>query len=128
VVFNQLVEYLEKNKLIHPNLHGSRSGHNTSTALNQLYDKWVEEVDEGNLVGVLFCNQSAAFDLCDHNILLEKLKLMGLENTAMWWIKSYLSSRQQSCFVDGEMSVTLGGQFSGCVLPVISQMHSMIIL
>ena len=69
-VFSQLVEYLEKNNLIHPNLHGSRSGHNTSTALNQLYDKWVEEVEEGNMVGVLFTDQSAAFDLCDHNLLL----------------------------------------------------------
>ena len=56
VVFCQLVDYLEKNRLIHPNLHGSRAGHNTSTALNQLYDRWVEEVEEGNMVGVLFCD------------------------------------------------------------------------
>ena len=75
VVFSQMVEYLEKNKLIHPNLHGSRAGHNTSTALIQLYDRWVEEVEDGNMVGVLFCDQSAAFDLCDHNLLIEKLRL-----------------------------------------------------
>ena len=36
IVFNQLVKYLEGNKLVHPNLHGSRSGHNTATALIQL--------------------------------------------------------------------------------------------
>ena len=79
VVFTQVVEYLEENKLIHPNLHGSRAGHNTATALLQLYDRWVEEVEEGKMVGVLFCDQSAAFDLCDHNILAEKMKLMRLE-------------------------------------------------
>ena len=107
VVFNQLVEYLEQNKLIHPNLHGSRSGHNTSTALNQLYDRWVEDVEAGNMVGVLFCDQSAAFDLCDHSILIQKLKLMGVESSALGWIKSYLSNRKQSCFVDGEMSAPL---------------------
>ena len=107
VVFCQLVEYLEKNKLIHPNLHGSRAGHNTSTALNQLYDRWVEEVEEGNMVGVLFCDQSAAFDLCNHNILIDKLRLMGLEDSTLCWVKSYLSSRKQSCIVDGELSDAL---------------------
>ena len=107
VVFTQLVEYLEHNRLIHPNLHGCRVGHNTSTALLQLYDKWVEEVEEDKMVGVLFCDQSAAFDLCDHTILLEKLKLMGLEESALYWIRSYLSSRKQSCFVDGELSTAL---------------------
>jgi hypothetical protein len=103
VVFRQLVDYLEQNNLIHPNLHGSRAGHNTSTALIQLYDKWVEEVEEGMMVGVLLCDQSAAFDLCDHNLLLDKLKLMGVEDQALCWIKSYLSNRKQSCFVDGEL-------------------------
>ena len=96
VVFSQLVEYLEHNKLIHPNLHGSRGGHNTSTALLQLYDKWVEEVEEDKMVGVLFCDQSAAFDLCDHTILVQKLRLMGLEEGALCWVRSYLSNRKQS--------------------------------
>ena len=84
VVFSQLVEYLEQNKLIHPNLHGSRVGHNTYTALLQLYDKWVEEIEDDKMVGVLFCDQSAAFDLCDHTILVDKLRLMGLEEGAGW--------------------------------------------
>ena len=104
VVFGQLVEYLENNALIHPNLHGSRAGHSTATALTQLYDNWVEEVERGNMVGVLLCDQSAAFDLCDHHLLLEKLKLMGLEATATAWFMSYLSNRKQSCMVDGHMS------------------------
>ena len=104
VVFGQLMKYLEENSLIHPNLHGSRPGHNTSTALIQLYDRWVEEVEEGKMVGVLICYQSAAFDLCDHYLLIEKLKLMGVEDEAAGWIWSYLSGRKQSCFVDGQLS------------------------
>ena len=107
VVFIQLVEYLEENKLIHPNLHGSRKGHNTSTALLQLYDKWIEELEGDKMVGVLFCDQSAAFDLCDHDILIQKLRLMGLEQSALCWMKSYLDKRKQSCFIDGELSTAL---------------------
>ena len=99
VVFSQLVKYLEEINLIHPNLHGSRAGHDTSTALLHLYDRWVEEFEEDKMVGVLFCDQSAAFDLCDHSILVDKLKLMGLEERALCWIRS--------CFVNGELSTPL---------------------
>ena len=106
-VFNQLVQYLEENGLVHPNLHGSRAGHSTATALTQLYDTWVEEVEQGNMVGVLLCDQSAAFDLCDHYLLTEKLKLMGVEESAAAWFWSYLSGRQQSCMVDGQLSAPI---------------------
>ena len=37
-VFNQLVKYLEDNKLLHPNHHGGRKGHSTNTALVQMYN------------------------------------------------------------------------------------------
>ena len=104
VVFSQLAKYLEENNIIHPNLHGSRPGHSTSTALIQLYDRWVEEVEDDKMVGVLLCDQSAAFDLCDHTILVQKLRLMGVEDSAAAWILSYLSDRKQSCFVDGHLS------------------------
>ena len=107
VVFNQLVKYLETNDLIHPNLHGSRAGHSTATALAQLYDTWLEEVDEGKMVGVLLCDQSAAFDLCDHFLLIEKMKLMGVDEDTAVWFWSYLSGRRQSCAVDGQVSAAL---------------------
>ena len=107
VVFNQLVHYLEQNGLVHPNLHGSRAGHSTATALSQLYDAWVEEVEQGKMVGVLICDQSAAFDLCDHYLLVEKMKLMGVRVEAAQWFLSYLSGRKQSCMVDGQLSAPL---------------------
>ena len=106
-IFCQVIKYLEDNNLIHPNLHGSRAGHDTSTALLQLSDRWLEELNEGKVVGVLFCDQSAAFDLCDHQLIVDKLKLLGFNDGALNWIKSYLSERVQSCFVDGELSAPL---------------------
>ena len=107
VVFNQLVLYLEQNGLIHPNLHGSRAGHSTATALSQMYDHWLEEVDQGKMVGVLICDQSAAFDLCDHNLLIQKMELMGVREQALMWFRSYLAGRRQSCMVDGQLSAAL---------------------
>ena len=106
-IFNQLVQYLETNKLIHPNHHGGRKGHSTTTALVQMYNKWVEEMEEGKMVGVLMIDQSAAFDLCDHEILVEKLKVLGVQQNAACWMESYLSKRSQSTLVDGYLSAAL---------------------
>ena len=37
------------------------------------------------MVGVFLCDQSAAFDLCDHYILQEKMKLMKVEEDSAAW-------------------------------------------
>ena len=103
-VFLQLIEYLEKNNLFSPNHHGSRQGHNTATALLQMYDQWVEEVEAGMMVGVMMVDLSAAFDMVDHELLLQKLHLFGLDDRALGWIESYLVTRYQSVCVDGCMS------------------------
>ena len=87
-VFNQLVNYLEENKLIHQNHHGGRKDHSTTKALVQMYNDWVEDMEEGRLVGVMMIDHSAAFDLCDHKLLIEKLKLMGIEAESASWMES----------------------------------------
>ena len=66
------MKFLEENKLLHPNHHGGRKGHSTTTALVQMYNNWVEHMEEGKLVGVMMIDQSATFDLCDHQLLIEK--------------------------------------------------------
>ena len=107
VIFLQLVEYLDTNGLLHPNHHGSRQHHNTATALIQMYDQWLEDVEDGNMVGVMMIDLSAAFDMVDHALLLGKLELFGLDEKALRWVASYLSQRYQSVCVDGCMSPPL---------------------
>ena len=50
---------------------------------------------------------SAAFDMVDFEILLKKLELFGLDTIAVQWMKSYLTGRCQSVFVDGYLSPPL---------------------
>ena len=69
-----------------------------------MYNNWVEDMEDGKLVGVMMIDQSAAFDLCDHQLLIEKLKLMGLQTEAASWMESYLQGRSQSTLVDGHLS------------------------
>ena len=104
VVFKQIVKYLDDNKLLSHNHHGSRSGHSTATALIQMYDQWVQEVDNNKMVGVMMIDLSAAFDMVDHSLLVEKLTLFGLDEASVKWCKNYLSGRTQSVIIDGHLS------------------------
>ena len=104
VVFQQIIKYLSENKLLHPNHHSYRKHHNTTTALIQMYDTWVQAVDGGELSGVCLLDMSAAFDIVDHGLLLQKLKLYGFENCVLDWIWSYLSDRQQCVSIDSCLS------------------------
>ena len=72
--------------------------------MTQVHDVWIEEVVRGNMIGVILCDQSAAFDLCDHHLLIEKFKLLGVKDREVGWLTSYLSERKQSCKFDGNLS------------------------
>ena len=128
-VFGQLVEYLEVNNLLHPNQHGGRKGHSTTTALIQMYDQWCDDLEEGKTNGIQLLDQSAFFDICDHQILKNKLKLLGLTDSALNWVSSYLSDRLWLCIVDGfessllrlpAVSVVQGGIGSGILASVMT--------
>ena len=74
------------------------------SAMIQMYDTWVQAVDKGDFSGVCMLDMSAAFDVVDHEILVEKLKLHGFDEKAAMWMENYLSGRSQAVHVDGALS------------------------
>ena len=106
-VFNQLIAYLNENNLLHPNHHAYRAGHNTTTALIQMYDGWLKAVEAGQLAGACLLDMSAAFDVVDHDLLVEKLSLYGVEDDSINWIRSYIGGRSQSVMIEGSLSKLL---------------------
>ena len=58
-------------------------------------------------MGIMLIDQSAAFDLCDHALLVQKLKLLGVEENAACWMERYLSKRSRSTLVDGFLLAAL---------------------
>ena len=44
----------------------AKKKHSTITALVDMTDQWLNAMDNGMVVGVLFLDFSAAFDLVDH--------------------------------------------------------------
>ena len=101
LVFNQLDAYLNDNKIINTNQSGFRPGHSTLNALLKVTEDWLHSMDKGNLIGMVTIDLRKAFDTVDHSILLEKLRLNGLDDHACKWFKSYLSDRVQCTVVNG---------------------------
>ena len=107
VVFCQVSEYMEENGLMHPNHHGFRRNHSTATCLIQLYDRWVAALEEKKFTGVCYLDLSAAFDVVNHSLLVEKLSLYGFDKKSIKWIKSYLKDRKQAVCIEGKLSKVL---------------------
>ena len=93
IVYNQLYHYLNDNKLLSSSQSGFRSLHSTLTALLEAANDWSVDIDNGLLNGVVFIDLPKAFDTTDHEIILRKMSLMGVDQAAIRWFLSYLSGR-----------------------------------
>ena len=69
-----------------------------------MVDSWVEAFENKDITAIVMCDQSAAFDVCDHKILLDKLEVLGVDEDAIEWFSSYLDGRQQAVYIDGALS------------------------
>ena len=103
-MFTQVLSHMDSNKFFNPSHHAYRSFHSTTTAMLQMYDTWLDAVEDGNLAGVCMVDMSAAFDVVDTEILLEKLKLYGFDQNTIQWTWSYLTHRSQGVYIEGAMS------------------------
>ena len=104
IIFNQLYSYLTDHALLSCTQSGFRPLHSTMTALLDATNNWLLNIDDGLPNGIIFLDLKKAFDTMDHGILLEKLKLYGVNQSSLCWFSSYLSEREQRTFVDGALS------------------------
>ena len=103
-VSSSIFEYLNKNNLIHKEQSGFRSQHSCQTALTKLTETWLDEMNKGNLTGVVYLDFSKAFDLVNHQLLLSKLECYNFHHSAIEWISSYLSERTQQVTIGNKSS------------------------
>ena len=103
-VFQQISEHFSYNNLWHPNHHGFRPNHSTATAVSQLYDIFIRGAENRELTAALLLDLSAAFDVVDHQILLQKLELYNFCPNSIAWFRSYLEGRSQIVAVEARQS------------------------
>ena len=107
LVHAQIYSYLSENKILSQSQFGFRPKLSTSTALAFFTDSILDNADNGLITASVFLDSSKAFDTVDHNILLHKLKLIGLDSKSLNWFESYLSNRLQKTSISNTLSSPL---------------------
>ena len=51
-----------------------------TTALMTMLDKWSEAYEDNKEFAVIVLDQSSAYDVIDHILLIEKMKILGFQN------------------------------------------------
>ena len=95
VVQKQMLDFLDKTKQLNRNHHAYRRNHSTVTAMIQLMDTLYTATDNKLISTVMTIDESAAFDVVSHQILLRKMKLYNFSDQTIKWMTSYLSLRSQ---------------------------------
>ena len=104
-VFRQLYAYFSNNSLLSKFQSGFQPKHLTLSALIQMCDDLLKNMDNGEINCVVFLDVRKAFDSINHEILIDKMRnLFGIIGIQLKWFESYLNNRVQQYMINGKLS------------------------
>ena len=77
LIYNQLINYIEKFNILYEYQFGFRKGHSTAQAIAEITDNLKLAIDNFYTCGI-FLNFSKVFDMVNQNILLKKMESYGV--------------------------------------------------
>ncbi|MFN9908599.1 MAG: reverse transcriptase domain-containing protein, partial [bacterium] len=100
----KLTNHLLSNDLLYPHQYGFLPSRSTEQNLIQVVDYISKALNDNMYCIGIFLDLRKAFDVCSHDILLKKLKKMGITGIAHDWFTSYLEGRSQCVDIGGNLS------------------------
>ena len=102
-----LHEYLNQLGLLFKYQSGFRLFYSCETAMIELVDRLLMNMDNGLLTALSLIDFRKAFNLVDHGVLLRKLVVYQLSEESIQWFKSCLEGRLQKVSINGVISSSL---------------------
>ena len=91
VVHNRLMAYLERNNILEKNQGGGfRKQHSTIDIIANFTQEAFSAMNNREISLVNFIDLKKVFDTVNHQILINKLELLGIKNKSLIWFNSYL--------------------------------------
>ena len=119
IVHSNIMDHLDKFNVLDDSQHGFRQKRSCETQLIYTINDFSECLNSKGQIDAVLLDFSKAFDKVDHEGLLLKLENLGIRNSLLFWIKSFLIGREQRVLVDGkesELKPVLSGVPQGTVL------------
>ena len=104
VIYHQMINYIEKNKIITNSQFGFRANKSTESALIDLVDFVHKGLTNKSNIGAVFMDLSKAFDVMSHDILKIKLEHYGFRGSFLDFLMSFLKDRKYFVSVNGYIS------------------------
>lgn len=104
IIKERVTKHLLDNKIIHSAQHGFLRGRSCLTNLLEVLDTCTRWIEDGDEVDVVYTDFKKAFDKVPHARLLLKCQAVGIEDSMLGWIESFLKGRMQRVVISGSSS------------------------
>ena len=94
VMCNQIINYLILNNLVPQSLQGGMKGRSSTTTVSEIYELLVQSLSNKKRAILITMDQSAAYDIVNHQILRKKLEHIGIKFSSTDLIMDYLTNRR----------------------------------
>jgi hypothetical protein len=94
IIVPQIKNYFNANELFYDRQYGFRPNHSVEFAFHDLVSELNNNRNNKLISMVIFIDFRKAFDIIDHNLLLQKLKMYNFDDDSLNLIESYLYQRK----------------------------------
>ena len=103
------MSFLNKNNILYTHQYGFRPKHCTIHPIMHLLHHCANATSTADpeFTLAVLCDLSKAFDVINHEMLLNKLNIYGIRGIVNDWFRSYLSDRSQYVEIENTQSETL---------------------
>ena len=95
LVSNSLNKYLSKFNVLHPKQFGFQAGKSTTDALISFVSMVQDNFENKKHTLSAYIDLKKAFDTCDHDVLIRKMRAYGIRGLPSRWFMNYLLNRKQ---------------------------------
>ena len=104
IVNNQIISYLNTYDLLDRRQNAFRKNHSTETTLLSLFADLYKSLDSNLPIQLILLDLSAAFDTIDFDILIERLRSIGIWKVPIKWFSNFIRGRSFSIKINETLS------------------------